>query len=400
MECLIFFFSIAAIYSFLLAIERERWPYAMMSGILLGFGLLTKFAEAFFILPFIILLPWVLDKPRAIRYVGIIIPVSIVIAVPWFMMMTSRHPDYWTHVFGSLETLREGNYAPSTLAWWYYLNQLLVALPLIVVALFIRATSRSFRASLAWLITLLVVLQLVGTRMPHFAFLLLAPGVFLIASSWDVLMELRSRKRIMSFILIVLAVAWSASEQVRMLVTHRLVWYEFHIPVIGIITVVIALAVAVFFWRAIQGRTKYAIVFSTILLGIALANLFSEDESESIHGASQIGKVLLENPTKNNLVVIHRDFPSEEYAPQLAYYTNGWTLGWIPGKTSRTISWDSAAASGYSPDSSREFVVITRFEDRFYHRPASEVALWDTLTHKLRMSFSHEQEFRSYVIFF
>jgi 4-amino-4-deoxy-L-arabinose transferase-like glycosyltransferase len=400
MECLLLFFCVAAIYSFVLAIEEERWPYALMSGILLGLGLLTKFGEALFILPFLLLLPWALGKPRSIRYVGIIIPTSIVIAVPWFLMMTLRHPDYWTHVFGSLEILREGNYAPSTLAWWYYLNQLLVALPLIVVAFCIRGASRLFRASLVWLISLLIVLQLVGTRMPHFAFLLIVPGVFLIASSWDALADMHPKKRRIMFILILLAVAWSASEQIRLLVTHRMVWDEVQIPLIGIVTVVIALATAAYFWRSRQGRSKYAIVISTILLGIALANLFSEDESESIHGASLIMTVLSANLAKSDLVVIHSDFPSEQYAPQLAYYSKGWTLGWIPGKTSRAISWDSAATSAYTPDSSHEIAVITRFEDRFYHRPASETALWDTLTRKLRKSFSHEQVYRSYVLYY
>jgi hypothetical protein len=400
MECLILFFSLAAIYLLIIAIERDKWTVTLLSGILLGFGLLTKFSEAFFVLPLMLLLPWALGKPRAIRSVGFIIAIAIIVASPWFVMMALHHPDYWNHVFGSLNTLREGNYVPSSLAWWYYVNRLLVGLPLILIAFFVRGSSRFFRVSLGWLVTLLIVLQLIGTRMPHFAFLMLAPGALLLGASWDKLHDMPSKKFVALFIVLLLAVAWSASEQVRLLITHRILWSNIIFRPVGLATFLIALILSGIIFHFVKDRSKYAAIFSILLVGIALAHLFSEEEIVFENGASRVASIVLAPDAKNNMVVIHPDFPNEEYAPQLAYYADGWTLGWIPGKTTRTITWDSAATNSYLPDSSKEFAVVTRFEDRFYHRPAGEAALWDSLTHKLKMSFAHEQVFRSYILYY
>ncbi len=374
--------------------------FSALGGFLLGFGLLTKFSEALFVVPLVLLLPWALGKPGAIRFAGFIIAIAIVIASPWFAMMALHHPDYWNHVYTSLHTLREGNYAPSSLAWWYYLNRLFVGLPVIVTALFFRGSSRLFRASLIWLIILLLVLQLVDTRMPHFAFLVLAPGALLISASWDKLHEMSSKKFAALFTVILMSIAWSASEQVRLLITHRIEWGNIIFRPPGIAIILIALILSGIIFRSVKDRSRYSTIVSILLVGIALAHLFSEEDLVFENGASQIASVVLGTNTKNNIVVIHPDFPNEEYAPQIAYYSKGWTLGWVPGKTSRSITWDSAATNSYLPDSLNEFAIVTRFEDRFYHPPAHETELWDTLTHKLRSSFAHEQVFRSYVLYY
>ncbi len=400
MECLILFFSLAAIYLLILSIEREDWMFAILSGILLGFGLLTKFAEAFFIVPFILLLPWVFGKPRTLSYVSVTIAVALVMITPWFVMMTSLHPGYWNHVFSSLSTLREGNYAPSSLAWWYYLNRLIIGLPLIVVALCGRGGNRLFLASLVWLVTLLIVLQLVGTRMPHFAFLMLAPAALLMGSSWDRLCEMASKKRAMIFAILLLAVGWSASEQVRLLLTGRFPSRDFIIEPAGVAAFGIIIMLGIAAMRFTKTKAKAEVGFSALLLAIAFTHIFSANENIYQNGAEQVAAIAENLPTRSRIVLIHEDFPNEQYAPQLAYYTNGWTLGWIPGKISQTITWDSAATNSYIPDASKEVAIIMRFEDRFYHRPTRETALWDSLARKLRSSFAHEQAYRSYVLYY
>jgi 4-amino-4-deoxy-L-arabinose transferase-like glycosyltransferase len=49
MECFILFFTLAATYFLITAIEQNSLLFIAMSGVLLAFGLLSKFAEAFFI---------------------------------------------------------------------------------------------------------------------------------------------------------------------------------------------------------------------------------------------------------------------------------------------------------------------------------------------------------------
>ncbi len=400
MECLFLFFSFAAIYLIIMAIERERGMFAVLAGMVLGLGLLTKFGEAFFIIPFLLLLPWVLDKPRTIRYIGLTCAIALVITAPWFLIMASRHPDYWNHVFGSLETLRAGNYAPSKLAWWYYLNRLFVGLPLIVLALFVRGSSRLFRASLVWLAIIMIVLQVVGTRMPHFAFLLFAPGVFLISSCWDGLNEMSSKRRAMTFTTLCIAIAWSASEQVRLLLANRLSLQDFIIRPGGVAAFGIIMLLGIIARKYTKTHAKASVGFAALLLAIAFAHIFSTQENVYQDGAEHVASIAKMLPAKSEMVIIHPDFPNEEFAPQLAYYTGEWTLGWIPGKTSQAITRDRAASGAYIPDSSKEFVVVSRFENRFYHRSVREATLWDTLTRKLRQNFSHEEVCPSYTVYF
>jgi 4-amino-4-deoxy-L-arabinose transferase-like glycosyltransferase len=400
MECFILFSALAAIFFLSVVIERDQWLAALLSGIALGLGLLTKFAEAFFIVPFILLMPWALSKPRAIRYVGISIAIAVIIMIPWFAMIALLHPDYWNHVYGSLQTLRQGNYHPSSLAWWYYLNRLIVGLPLVVSALFVRGSSRLFRTSFVWLLSILIVLQLVDTRMPHFAFLLLAPGAMLIGASWDKLNEMTSKRRGAIFTLTLFTVAWSASEQVRLLVTHRMLWNNTIFAPSGWIIVSIAFILSGIALHFAHDRMRFATAFVVILVGIAFAHLFSEGNFVFENGASQVATIISHPSSKTNIVVIHYDFPNEEYAPQLAYYTCGWTLGWIPGKTSRTFTWDTAAINSYKPDSSQDFVIVTRSVDRFNHLSDKDSAVMDTLMSKLWSNFAHKREFQSYVVFF
>ncbi|HET6401445.1 MAG TPA: glycosyltransferase family 39 protein [Candidatus Kapabacteria bacterium] len=400
METSVLFFALASVLALVIAIEQERWTWWTVSGLFLAMGLLIKFGVALFVAPFLILLPWALGKPRTIRYVLFSFLIAGAIVAPWFLMMELRHPDYWSHVLASLVTLGEGHYAPSKLAWWYYLNRLAVGLPLLIVVPFVKWTNRFYLAAIVWLAALLVLLQVVGTHMPHFAFLLLAPGAALLGAAWDSIMERPAKWRWVFFLGAVLAIAWSASEQVRLLLTRHLAWSDFIVRPLGMITTGIAVALAVIALARIQSRARYAVALSLLLLGLAFTHLLSEDVPVFEDGAAKVAALAEGLSSKSDMVVIHSDYPHEEYAPQLAYYTGGWTLGWIPDKTSRTITWDSAATPAYAPDTAREIAVVVNYTGRFNHPSPGKIALWDSLTQKLHRSFSNERVFRSYVVFY
>lgn len=400
METSVLFFSLASVAALLMAIEQERWSWWLMSGLFLAMGLLTKFGVALFVAPFLFLLPWALSKPRAIHYVLFSFFIAGAIVAPWFLMMESRHPDYWNHVAAGLVTLSEGHYAPSKLAWWFYLNRLAVGLPLLIFVPFVKRTSRFYIATIIWLLSLLVLLQLVGTHMSHFAFLLLAPGAALVGAAWDSVMDRPAKWRWVLFLGAVLAIAWSASEQVRLLLTHHLAWNDFIVRPLGMITTGFAVVLAAIGLARIKSRARYAIALSLLLLGLAFTHLLSEDAPVFEDGAAKVAALAAGLSSKSTMVVIHSDFPHELYAPQLAYYTGGWTLGWIPGKTSQTITWDSAATPAYAPDTVREIAVVVNYTDRFNHPSPEKMALWDSLTQKLQRSFPNERIFRSYVVFY
>ena len=400
LETFLLFFTLATLLFLLRAIERSSWRQAILGGIFFGLALQVKIGYALYSLPMFLLLPWAMGRPRDLRYPALAFASGFLLALPWFVMMSLHHPNYWPFVTHSLSTFQRGTYAPSSVAWWFYANRLIIALPLIVVIIFVRRWDKPSIAALIWLLSVAILLQVFGTRMAHFAFLLLAPGAVLVGMGWDRVKRLEPRWRAAAMSLVVLLIAWSASEQVRLLLTHRIQWSDVIARPAGIITIGIAVVLAGIALTRIKSTSRYAIAFCVILLGIALSHLLSQSDAVYENGAANISALVDSLSTKTTMVVIHPDFPHELYAPQLAFYTGGWTLGWIPGKTSRSITWDSAATPAYFPDSTREIAVITRFENRFFHPPDLERALWNSLTQKLRQSFSNERVFRSYVVFY
>ena len=400
MESLILCLSLGTIYFLVKAIDRDQWWLAILSGIIFGLGLLTKFGYILAIAPIVVLLPWAIERTRGYRYLGMMISLGFLIFLPWLWIMSSNHPDFLDHIRASVGSVQEGNYQPEHQAWWYYWNRLFVALPAIVIVPFINRPDRKIIAVAIWLFSILVLLQFFQTRMSHFATLLLAPGSILIGFCWEEAGNSTKWKRLLLSLFLVLTIGWSVNEQFRYWIANRISWNDIHIPTTGIVVVIVMAFFATIVYFVGDRSKKLSLSFSMLLMGVAIAHPFSLDRSELTPGASDMGHLALSLPQKSSIVVIHRDFPHEQYAPQLAYYTSGWTLGWIPEKTSHTFTWGSAATSAYIPDSSKEIAVIVRFEDRYYHRPPAEVVLWDLLTNKLRRSFSHEQDFRSYYVFY
>ncbi|HEX5316884.1 MAG TPA: glycosyltransferase family 39 protein, partial [Candidatus Kapabacteria bacterium] len=396
METSVLFFSLASVLALVTAIEQKQWIWWAVGSLLLALGLFTKFGVALFVSPLLILLPWTLGSPRSIRSVLLSFLVALVLVAPWFVMIESRHPDYWNHVATGLITLGEGKYDPSKLAWWYYLNRLAVGLPILILFPFVKRMNKFYITSIVWVLAVLVLLQLVGTRKAHFAFLLLAPGATLLGAAWDSIMERPAKWRAALFLGAVLAIAWSASEQVRLLLTHHLAWNDAIFPSVSIIIICIGVGLAAVALARIASHARYAVALSLLLLGLAFSHLLSEDARVFQDGAAKVASLATGLSSKSDMIVIHPDFPHEQYAPQLAYYTGGWTLGWIPNKTSRTITWDSAATPAYAPDTAREIAVIMNYTDRFNHPTPAKTALWNSLTKKLQRSFSHERVFRSF----
>jgi len=411
MESFILFFGVASIYTLVKSIDRESWMWSAASGILLGLGLLTKLGYAMYSVPFAMLLPWATGKSRAIPFVCVMLAVALCISLPWFLMMINNHPGFIGYVRDYLQTFRNGNYAPSSLAWWYYLNRLIVALPLIVICFFTRKPNRLIIASAVWLLAVGLALQIVGTRMPHFAFLLLAPGALLIGMTWDYLKyEVRSMKyekgnaktfilHASYFIIMILIIGYSASEQVRLFLTERLHWNEFIIRPGGVAAFVIIIVIGIVSMKYAETKAKAAVGFSALLLAIAFAHIFSIQKKVYENGAEEVAVIANSLPSKSRIVVIHPDFPHEEYAPQLAYYTDGWTLGWQPGKRSQVCAWENVLTN-YSPDSVRDIAVITGFRDRFNRAPASDTILLDSIRAKLVSNFGRMKSFRSYTVFY
>ncbi len=400
METSLLFFAMASIEALVYAIKCERFIWCLVSAVFLACGLLTKFAEVLFIVPILLLLPWAFHKQNLFRFPIISLAVALVLTAPWFLMMTARHPDYWSHVLGSLTTLSEGKYDPSALAWWYYVNRLIVGLPLIVLIPFVRRPSRFYFASLAWLIAMLIVLQIIDTRKAHFAFLMLAPGAMLIGAAWDTILALPQKWRATLFAVTLCAMAWSMSEQLRLFVTHRVNWSQVVFFPQAIVCAMLGFALAILLWKKVKSPARFALAFSVLLLGLALGHVLSEHDSVYEDGAGQVAAIAAIQPGKPNLIVVHHNFPHEQYAPQLAYYTNGWTLGWLPGNTSQFLTWDSAAKSTYTPDTGRDVAIVIHFWDRFNLHPAPDEPSLDSVERKFQTDFRHHQAFRSYTIYY
>ncbi len=422
LESLVLCFGLATIVFLLFALDKRSLPMLGLSGVALALGLLSKFIVVLYVAPLLLLLPYVRCKNALWWYPLITLLAGCALSLPWLLYMLSQHPDFLQHIQESLGGLQSGTYARSSAAWWYYVNQLVVSIPLLILALgyFLTNTRegsagsseaeissrRLTRSLVLWLILLLGVLQLVGTRMPHFAFLLILPGAMLAGVSWDKYTLLSRSQRVIIGSLALVLIGWSSSEQLRLVVTARMHWDEVVLPSAYIMMLIFAGAITSIY-LTFGGRIKATNsnsgswahgVVVLILTGAALHPL-TQQEAVFTNGARPISQILQMQTGKVRAVIIHPDFPHEQFAPQFAYYTAGWTLGWLPNKSSDTLTYERAIAS-YVPDSSQDVAVVTHFTDRFHHPDRQEVGTLAVLDERLRRAFLRRTILRSYTIYY
>jgi len=370
--------ALCTLYYFLKFTRGHSEKGYIIAGIFLCLALLTKAFQALYILPFILLYIQISKLPRGLRLFFILISIAFIVCSWWYIMIAVSHPDFFTDYSAIFGKIAGGTYHESANNWWYYLNQLIVAIPFIVTLVavgkrrLLSSQSKAiFYSSLAWLTSHLILLSIVSTKMPHFILFLLIPSVLLISVSIEHLSNSKISRIIALFMTIVLPLCtlWSISPQIRSLASGKAGLYAY--PSWEIIFFILPFAGIV----VCQMRGEETIYFKVLTLCICIvvgANVYrwwSRKESAYINGAREVA-AYLDSSRIDRLVVLHTDYPFENFQPQLAYYTNGWLLGWDSQKKIEILPYDQFN----DPPAAGSAVVISKSWNAF-NKPSMEDSL-------------------------
>jgi len=207
-------------FAFVRLMERDRIRDILFCGISLGFAFLSKLLVAGLALGGWIIVLILLKQWQKIVPLSIVCLIAIVVAAPWYFYMMLMHPSYLAHIFSAVSTLVVEGYSHlAQRPWWYYFNQLLVALPLLPLAIWSIAAVRKKNLlallGTVWLVLSMAILTLTSTKMPHFVLHLLLPATFLIGIGTDALRVAKSRLSIVTGFFLTITLSWSLSELVR-----------------------------------------------------------------------------------------------------------------------------------------------------------------------------------------
>ncbi len=287
---------------------------------------------------------------------------SVIIALPWHIYMISHHGWEFLRSFTvpHLYSAVESNI--QQLGAVYYFNQLIVSNPffilsLAVLVIFIFRFKRFkkftddqndffLRIILVWFGGLLIIFTIAVTKLPHYVVYMIPPALILSGLYYKKLNESIKNDRIrwIIFSLLVLSFIWSISFELRQNIKLILSSAEinlkgaFYLLLILILLIITILGKREFISKILKySFIKLSYLFLIVLVArtLLLNALFPPG---NIFGAKTAADVLSRMQTKSFVYLYHEHNISDSLNPQLAWYTRGWTSGWVQGKTFKPIS--------------------------------------------------------------
>ena len=153
------------------------------------------------------------------------------------------------------------------------------------------------------------------------------------------------RIKLIIFSLLVLSFIWSLSFELRqsiklILTTKELnVWGVFYLLLILILFIISIFAKREFIIKILKYsfiKLSYLFLIVLVTRTIILNSFFTPGNilgGEAILGGKAAAGILNRMHIKSFLYLYHEHNNSDSLNPQLAWYTKGWTCGWIKGKT-------------------------------------------------------------------
>lgn len=275
--------------------------------------------------------------------------VGIGLALPWHVVMASKHGAEFTNAFfvPHLTSVVENN--SRSLGLFYYVNQLFVATPVVVFTLFWfvgvlfkrkETFSQSHNKALEILLAIwfaggLLTLSIAPTKMPHYTLLLLIPAILLGIRGFEVLTVYFIRKRWawLVFALSVVAGVWLLSQSLRdsvQLLLHGSIHWD------AVVFVILSIVVATIGF-VLPDNKRIPLLNSAfpylqlVLPAFLILHVLYIDASKSeprVSGAKEVSAWLEDSEHRQFVYLYHEHNSSDTLAPDLAWYTNGWTCGW------------------------------------------------------------------------
>lgn len=356
---LLTFWMTLALYTWLRGLTASanyrRW--SIITGIAIGFGLMTKLFVAggvFIILLFSILL---LSSPKRKMYVkefGKVVFIAAIIALPWYIMMGLKYNrGSMLGIFAGTELVKhivsgsEGT--PKQLGVLYYFNQLLLIMPLAIPPACIALWSawkkrrepdrptRQLHVILAfWILFFFSGFSILSTKfawwlLPIFPALVLLAGYGLEQLTSGSLSSGCQRLIIGAIgLLAIWAANFDFRQDIKMIFIHN----GFHFPSSSVPVIVECGILIAILWLFSVYPHKISRLPTLIYIPLALlcaVNIFYLDRIQYKDGAKELADIIQSQKLKNIVVVGNGD------NPQLSYYLDGIDLGWHEGYTFRRI---------------------------------------------------------------
>lgn len=379
LDIYLFFFVLLSLYVFARAKDPSTLGTILLPGLLFGLALLSKFGFALVLAPmFLVVRPSVRS-----RSVFALLTVGVALALPWYVWMRMQHPEFGLH---ALSVASNAAYEGTQHAWWFYANQVIIAMPLTATMLVPFAYDRSKRTILSLLAILIGVMVLVAmaTSLASYVLLILLPLALFLATAIDRVQQSSRPAQFFALAVISLATFWAASEQVRMLV-KGIRGFELIIPIGEIIIVLLLFVWALVFLR----RQPLLVLASASILAAFLGQrLYSAGTtSSSERGARMLAEDLQKLPAKKPLVLTG-DAPHEELMPQLSYYFAGRQVSKI-----REREWTGSVDSF-------DAAIVQRRKDRLAVLSSDQQASWRKTDSLLAQQFTRKLRSGSYFLYF
>ena len=351
-----FAFIVGATYYAVLAFETSNTKSAVISGVLYGCALLTKAFQPLYLIPFLLILPYILGSKKEYKKLVILVVTAFIIAAPWYIFMMIIHPDYNSAYAGLVQSMKTGTYLRvSTKQWWYYINQIIIEFPfLILLPLIIPSLIRNWRSrdtvfarlslmSIIWLIGMIGFVSLFQTRMPHFVLFMLLPATLVICVCIEEILNSPQKKRniLLSIILLIPAIIWSGNEYSRKSLREHFS-FSLNADVVSLLLIVILslIATAILYRYFSSSRSTVVFLVATIVLFFINFFRFADRKDEIfIDGAKQVTDSLMNLPNIHSLSVYEDGTTLESFLPQFNYYSDGWLLGWDNNRWGSIIPW-------------------------------------------------------------
>lgn len=338
--------------------------YSIFLIIMIIACLLIKITISF--LPIIFILYLVLiNKNQKIKYLFLSIGfISISISSIWYIFMSTKYGNVFINslLLPHLYSVVENNV--SNLGIFYYLNQLIISNPLIIIA-FIFSLYKFKKVLLnnnyiliiilGWFYIGLFFFSISSTKLPHYTNFIVPPAIILTGYFLQKIEYNYNKKYVfIEFMLIIFSI-WAFWGNLRIHLKNIIdISIILQILIIFVFLFLMFLLIKIKFKNiSITIKNKLFIVFeklnnyksfkilSIVIIFILLLRVIANNTinpNGSFEGAKQTSKYLISSDEKNFIYLYHLHNNADSLNPQLDWYLNGWMCNWQKNKTYKPFS--------------------------------------------------------------
>jgi hypothetical protein len=379
LDIYLFFFTLASALTFARYKDESVIRGVVLPGLLFGLALLSKFGFAIILAPlFLVVAP----KVRPIRVIAAL-AVAVIVALPWYIWMRTQHPEFGLH---ALSVASNASYEATTHAWWFYANQIVVAVPLVVLMLVPSAYDGSRRTivSLLSILAVIVLLLSMATSLSAYVMLLLLPIALFLASAVDRILASSRRTQWVGLGLVVIASGWAASEQFRLLVKGVRSFAVTTPPTEFVMILTLFVTTLILLRRT----TVFLMALGAILAAFLGQRLYQVMFTTSSEFGARATVSMVDRTCARNPLVLSGSEPHEELMPQLSYYLAGKRVSTI-----READWRGVLGP-------YDAAIVQRHKDRLAMLHVDQLAAWQRTDSLLARKFSRKLSSGCYELYY